>query len=275
MFSWRLLLATGEARYADEMERALYNAIAGSTSADGREFFYANPLASSGRDRRQPWHECACCPTNVVRLVASLEHYVATGDEHGIQLHLLAAATIEAEAAALEIATEYPWDGRVEITVRRPVEGFELALRVPGWCREATIEGSIVGPGYARLRRDWRDGDRVVFDLAMPPRLVAAHPRVDAVRGCAALARGPVVYCVEQADHEAPVEDLRLDPARPPTLNRDRLQGVARFASAAPDALYADYAPAPPANAETALIAIPYFRWANRGPGAMRVWIPI
>lgn len=256
MFNWRLLLATSEPRYAVEMERALYNAIAVGVGEDGRSFFYANPLASSGGFERQPWFDCCCCPTNVSRFVASLHPYVATGDERSIQLHLLASAKIDSPAAELEIETDYPWDGHVEITVRRPVEGFELAVR-----------------GDARFSP--RDGERIELDLPMPVRVVSAHPRVDAVRGQVALARGPVVYCVEQANHDVPVDDLRIDPERPPEAENGQLIGVARVAPPAGDVLYPEYAPPSPATAETRLTAIPYFRWANRGPGPMRVWIPI
>ena len=255
MFSWRMLLATGEPRFADEMERALYNGIAVGVGESGRDFFYANPLATDGGVARRPWFACCCCPTNIARFAASLHHYVATGDERSIQLHLLAAGRVSSPAAELEIETDYPWDGRVEITVRRPVEGFELSVR------------------QARLTP--RDGERVALDLELPPRLIAAHPRVDAVRGQVALARGPVVYCVEQADHSVPLDQLRIDPDRPLQAEDGRLTGVATVAPAAGDVLYAEYAPPSHATAETRLTAIPYFRWANRGPGAMRVWIPI
>ena len=252
MFNWRLLLATGELRFVDEMERALYNAIAVGVGEDGRTFFYANPLASYGGVERRPWFACCCCPTNVARFAASLQHYVATGDDRSIHLHLLANARIVAPAAELQVETAYPWDGRVEITVRRPVDGFEL-----------TVRGERFTP---------RDGETVVLDVAMPVRLITAHPRVDAARGQVALARGPVVYCVEQADHDVVLDDLRIDPERPPTAQNGRLEGVAGVVPAAGDVLYGEYAPA---TAETRLIAIPYFRWANRSPGAMRVWIPI
>ena len=270
MFNWRLLLATGEARFADEMERALYNAIAGSTGPGGDTFFYSNPLEVRARFVRQPWFACACCPTNLVRLLASLQHYVATGDATTIQLHQLAAGRVESGAAVLEIATRYPWDGRVEIAVRRPVAGFELAVRVPEWCRSATVDGVAVEPGYARVRP--ADGDVVTLELDMPVRAIAAHPRVDAVRGCVALARGPVVYCVEGPA----LDELRLDPARLPVPDGDdRLRGRAVVAAPAPDALYRDYMPAGEAVGETDVVAIPYFRWANTDAEGMRVWVPL
>jgi DUF1680 family protein len=304
LWNWRLLLATGRGRYADEMERALYNAIAVSTSLDGCHFTYSNPLhlraGHDGSDEDSPserlsWFTCACCPPNLARLVASLHHYVATRDEDGIQLHLLAAGRAESRVAggpvALSVSTDYPWDGRVEIAVDGPAAEWTLSLRVPTWCEGATVtvdgEPAAAAPdehGYLRLRRAWRGAERVVLELPMPVRVVAPHPRVDAVRGCVALARGPVVYCIEQADHPdgVPVEDLRLDPAAPPAPAGPNaelgvpvtLSGPATVLTHAPDNLYGTFEARPAPAAPATITAIPYFRWANRGPNAMRVWIP-
>jgi DUF1680 family protein len=261
MWNWRLLLATGRGRYADEMERVLHNAISVSTSLDGCRFTYSNPLQlRTGGDAftRHAWFPCACCPPNIARLVASLHHYVATSDDEGVQLHLLAPGRIETEAGALTVATEYPWDGRVEIAVESSAE-WTLALRIPGWCEGATVDGEPATPGddgYVRLRRRWETGSTVQLELPMPVRVLQPHPRVDAVRGCVALARGPLVYCLEQADHDVELEDLRLDPAEPPVAGPPNPElGV-------------------PVTLVGPVTAIPYFRWANRGPGAMRVWIP-
>jgi DUF1680 family protein len=137
---------------------------------------------------------------NRARLVASLHHYVATGDERGVQLHLLAAGRVAAGPATLDVTTDYPWDGRVEIAVDGPAGEWELALRIPAWCQRASVtvdgrdEDAVADEqGYVRLRRTWNGPSRVVLELDMPVRLIAAHPRVDAVRGCVALARGPLV----------------------------------------------------------------------------------
>ena len=299
MWGWRLLLATGHGRYADEMERTLHNAVAVSTARDGCHFSYSNPLhLRSGHDgsdedapsERLPWFSCACCPPNLARLVASLQHYVATRDDEGVQLHLLAAGRIESERGSLTVATEYPCDGRVELAVDGPPGEWTLSLRIPAWCEgaTATIHGEPVAAarderGYLRVRRAWDGPSRVVLELPMPVRVLRPHPRIDAVRGCVALARGPLVYCVEQADHpaEVPVEDLRLDTATPPAPAAPNpelgvpvtLAGPATVATGHPDGLYAAE-PAQPAAAPATLTAIPYFRWANRGANAMRVWIP-
>jgi hypothetical protein len=306
LWSWRLLLATGERRYADEMERALFNGIAVSTSLDGCHFTYSNPLhLRSGHEgsnedspsERLSWFACACCPPNLARLVASLHHYLATRDDDGIQLHLIAPGRIETTTpdgrpVSVTVSTHYPWDGRVELAVDGPESEWTLSVRVPGWCEDATLSLDVEPvpaqadeQGYLRLRRAWDSTTRVVLDLPMPVRVLTPHPRVDAVRGCVALARGPVVYCIEQADHPAdvPVEDLRVDPASPPQPDgEDRelgvpvtLVGPASLQRSLPEDLYQALdrrAPAPPADAT--LTAVPYFRWGNRGPNPMRVWIP-
>jgi DUF1680 family protein len=297
-WNWRMLLATGGSRYADEMERALYNAVAGSTSLDGTHFFYSNPLhLRTGHDgshedapsQRLPWYSCACCPPNLARLVASLHGYTATTDDTGLQVHLYSAGAVRAEVDGVRIEvvtrTDYPWDGRVELTVTGsgPVD---LSLRVPDWCAEPSllVDGVPLDvtpdDGYLRLRRDWSAGVTVVLDLAMPVRVVTAHPRVDAVRGCVALARGPLVYCVEQADLPADVvlEDVRIDPAAAVVHTALPAVPVAlttegAILSPGGDALYRTGVPENAATPLT-LTAVPYFLWGNRSPGPMRVWIP-
>ncbi len=293
--NWRLLLATGEGRYADEMERALYNVIAGSTALDGTHFFYSNPLhLRTGHDgshedapsRRLPWYSCACCPPNLARLVASLSGYVATTDHGGLQVHLYTAGelrtTVDGADVHVGTRTEYPWDGRIELTVTTDV-ALTLALRVPGWASGALVDGepADVRDGYAEVRRDWSGGTTVTLDLPMPGRVVRPHPRIDAVRGCVAVTRGPLVYCLEQADlpEGVTLEDVRVDPAA--RLAEGQLPDVPVTLTArgsvevpASDELYPGE-PAPAAGERVELTAIPYFLWGNRAPGPMRVWIPV
>ncbi|WP_410611697.1 glycoside hydrolase family 127 protein [Amycolatopsis sp. lyj-109] len=293
-WNWRLLLATGEGKYADEMERALYNAVAGSTALDGTHFFYANPLhLRTGHDgshedapsRRLPWYSCACCPPNLARLVASLSGYVATTDPGGLQVHLYAAGSIQTTVDGVDVRVEtrtgYPWDGRVELTVTTPTP-LMLSLRVPGWAEVALIDGvpAEVRDGYAEVRRDWTAGTTVTLELPMPARVVRPHPRIDAVRGCVAVTRGPLVYCLEQADLPEGVilEDVRIDPAA--SFSSGPLPDVpvaltahGRVEVPASAELYGAGAGAPGEPVE--LTAIPYFLWGNREPGPMRVWIPV
>jgi DUF1680 family protein len=309
MWSWRLLLATGPARYADAMERLLYNAIAGALSIDGRNFFCANPLQvravhdGTGEyescDRR-PWFSCACCPPNLARLMASLHHYVATTDKHGLQLHLFAPARVTATLPGagevrLEMVTSYPWDGSVELTVDGHEAEWELSLRVPAWSLGPSVTVDCVafdgGPdtlGYFRVRRRWAGRSRVTLELPMPADLVRTNPRVDAVRGCVAMVRDPLVYCVEQVDQVVNVDDLHLDTSTAvglagPVVELGAPVSLVATGYASPpgtDALYYVDGPLRHGAARDVrertvpITAVPYFSWANRGSNAMRVWLP-
>ncbi|GGJ65891.1 hypothetical protein GCM10010121_090750 [Streptomyces brasiliensis] len=292
---WRMLLATGEARYAEEMERTLLNAIAASTSHTGTAFFYSNPLqlrtghegsTEDAPSERLSWYKCACCPPNIARLLASVHSYAATADGTGLQLHLLTAGTFTGPALSATVQTGYPWDGDLVVTA---TGSGELAVRVPAWADGATVTVTggelLAGPTPGEyLRVSCSDGATVHLSLPMTPRLVRADERADAVRGCVSVHRGPLVYCVEQADLPAGilVEQLRLAPSATVidevpddgvTPVRLRLTGVARR----PDTdLYAPYDPARATeDTPVSFTAIPYHSWANRGPGAMRVWLPL
>ncbi len=234
MAAWRLTLATGEPRFADHAERALFNVVATSVAPGGRRFLYVNPLQSRaglpepGQDEapfrkdtpRAPWFWVACCPTNVARLLASLGGYVATTDDQGLQLHQYATGAIRAVVAdaltRLRVRTDYPWTGRVEVEVLESGPApWTLSLRVPGWAGSATIQvvtgrpdERTAGPtevrqGTAQVRRRWAVGDVVVLELEVSARATVADPRVDALRGTLAVERGPLVYCAERPGDEA------------------------------------------------------------------------
>ena len=308
MLSWRLLLATGEARFADAIERTLLNAVLPGVGLDGTSFFYTNPLhlrerpeltgvASGGR---RPWYPCACCPPNVMRTISSFEHLLATTDGSGIAIAQYATATIDAAPAVgsvgLRVTTDYPSDGRIAIEVTRaPEQPWTLRLRIPAWAAGATVrvDGDATAapaePGWHGLERPWRVGDRVLLDLPMPPRLIVADARIDAVRGCAAIERGPLVYCVEQADvpDGASIEDVALvgsvrdrSEVVPLDAELEGHLGISLEATIAPGGRgawpYREARSAPDARAgdDVRLLATPYFAWANRTPGAMRVWLP-
>lgn len=182
LWSWRMLLITGAARYADLLEHTLYNAVLPGIGLEGRSYFYENPLAEDGTHRRQPWFDCACCPPNVARLLAALPGYVVTVADDGLWLHLYAAGRLDAwlpdgRRVRLRLETRYPWDGEVGLEV--DAAGLlTLFLRAPGWCEGAaalTVNGEPVpepvAPGsYAAVRRAWRRGDVVRLRLPMPAR---------------------------------------------------------------------------------------------------------
>jgi uncharacterized protein len=291
-WNWRMLLATGEARHADLIERTLYNGFLAGLALDGGGYAYVNPLQlrEGMPGVRHSWFPCACCPPNVMRLLASLHHYLATADDSGVQLHQYVGGTVRAGEVALRVRTAYPWGGRVEIEVEETVaQPWALSLRVPGWCAGGRVDGEAVQPGYARLKRSWAAGDRVTLELPMPPRLTAPHPRIDAVRGCLAIERGPLVYCLEGADAPAgaSIDDVLLDAGCPleDAPRPELLDGVVAVSATGrhrPAAGWQDTWPYASPNGRVgredgppvSLLAVPYALWGNRGDGPMRVWTP-
>ncbi len=296
MWNWRMLLVTGEARFADLFERTLYNGFLSGLSLDGRTFFYVNPLQSRGGHARASWDPVACCPPNIMRTLASLHHYLATSSDDGIQLHQYASATLRIARpdgpVELRVETAYPSQGTVEIEiVDCPDEEWTLALRIPAWARTATIDGSAVDAGgYAEVRRRWRRGTKLVLDLDVSPRLTAPSPRIDAVRGCVAIERGPLVYCIEGGDLAASVDlgDLRIDREQRvedsgPIESLAGLPGVSATGEVVnldgwQHSEYRDLrevVATSGASQVASLSAVPYFAWGNRDAGgSMRVWLP-
>ena len=289
----RLALLYGDTRYADVLERALYNGVLSGVSQDGTKFFYVNPLESAGTHHRSPWFGCACCPPNVTRTLAALGGYAyATGpDSLYVNLYIQgsAKAKVGGVPVTLKVTTDYPWDGKVrlELAPATPAK-FALRLRVPGWCGNASVKvnrravsAPTVGNGYLVLDREWKRGDRVELDLPMPVQKVAANPNVKADQGLLAIQRGPIVYCLEQCDQTEPLASFWLPPEAGLKARResDLLGGVVTVTG---EALATSpqkwgrnlYQPAP-ASRRVTLKAIPYYAWDNRQPGAMRVWLPV
>jgi hypothetical protein len=304
MLSWRLLLITGESRFADLIERTLYNAFLAGVGADGESFFYVNPLQARAPIGRHAWFDCACCPPNVMRMMSSLEHYLATWTEAGLQVHQYMPGTIRAVLASgqqlsLELVTSYPYDEEICIRVTEaPAGRAELALRIPAWAAGATVtvagraaEAAPADDGYLHLDRSWAAGDEVVLRLPLNVRAMAGDPRVDAVRGCVAFERGPLVYCFEGVDLPArsSTQDLTVSkslaarPGEPMTIGGQTVTPLAvraniRSGQASTGWLYREAGrsggPTPPAP-DTEIRAVPYYAWANRGPTDMRVWAPV
>ena len=304
-WNWRLLLATGDTRFADLLEKTVYNGFAASTGTDGTSFFYSNPLqvreqheASDEEEsgRRLPWYACACCPPNVMRLVAAMQHYIASTDQHGgVQLHQYTDADLELRTAAgnvkLSMRTRYPWAGTVEIQVTdSAIAPWALSLRVPAWAGDPrlTLNGQDIGcdvaDGYIRIERVWAAADTLVLDLEMPTQITSADPRVDACRGCVAIERGPLVYCIEAADNEGiDLAAVALDTAQQlplttidgwPQAQAIRLAGAIRTYPHDQHTLYRPAARGEVMETQVQLTAIPYYLWANRASGPMRVWLP-
>jgi hypothetical protein len=301
MLSWRLLLATGESRFADLAERTLYNVVATSPSPDGRAFFYANPLHQrvpgvipspdtvsqrASSSLREPWFAVSCCPTNVARTFASLGAYLATADDRGLQIHQYADSRISASIgdgrrAGAEVTTRYPSDGNISVRITE-TDGspWTLTLRVPEWSADAWLtdggERRRVGPGSVSVERVFAPGDQIELELSTTPRWTFPDPRIDSIRGSVAVEQGPLVLCVESIDlpDGHGVDTLRVDPEAGLEVRDDRVTATGRVIAVgdqpwpyigSPTALTGETIPVP---------MIPYHQWANRGPSTMRVWQP-
>lgn len=300
MCARRMLDLELDGSHADVMERALYNNVLAGLALDGRTFFYVNPLevvpavAKRRHDthlvktQRVPWFGCACCPPNVARLLASIGGYACSRVAGGIALHLYFGGSVATELDGAEvrlaIRTHYPWEGRVEVEFASASEAeFTLHLRIPGWCRTMRLEvnGTEVGvemvSGYARLRRRWRRGDCIVLDLPMPVERVRADARVTSAAGQVVLQRGPIVYCLEEADNGPNLAALSLPRAAAlaarfaPDLLGGCVVVEGEAQRVAPGA--ALYSMDEPAFWAARFRAVPYALWANRGEGEMRVWL--
>jgi DUF1680 family protein len=304
LWNWRMLQVTGEAKYADVLERTLYNAVLAGVSLDGTRFFYTNtlrqldtmPAPLRWSRSREEWISCYCCPPNVARTVAQVNTYAYGRSDRGVWVHLFGGGTLDTtlpdgRRVTLKQETDYPWDGRVMLAMESAPEGeVSLFLRVPGWADGATLAvngkpvAATVGR-YAEVRRAWKTGDVIELTLPMRPRLVEAHPLVEEARNQVAVIRGPLVYCLESTDLPKGVGvqavALPRDVKLTPRFGRDLLGGVAVLegkaeASAEPawgDELYREFKPSAPRPIDVKLI--PYYAWGNRGRSEMTVWMPL
>jgi len=307
MWAWRQLLRTGDAAFADQLEHVLHNAVLAGVSLEGDEWFSANPLAFAalqehdpwGADRlaedmagpfplrRRPWRDVTCCPTNMVRMLASLPGYVYAFDRerNDLWINLFTASTVEHGGWRVTQRTDHPWNGRVEIVVDQAPRGSRaLVLRIPGWCRPLAGSGDgadALEPGtYSVLRRTWKPGDSVVLDLQMEPEALVCDPRVVENRGAVALRRGPVVFCFEGADNpDVDLRDVAVDPGSFTVEEQsDLLDGVVVLrgkgatGAGGRGPLYRPVGAGGPPPVPVALAAIPYYAWANRGLHPMTVW---
>lgn len=301
-FARRMLQIQPKSEYADVMELAMYNTVLSGMALDGKSFFYVNPLeadpAACRADERlrhvepvrQKWFGCACCPPNIARIVGSAGAYAFTENESVLFTHLYMGGELATRRGLrLTLESGLPWAGEAKMTVHGSCpQRYTLAFRAPGWCKSP----EFIGPqgmerrekdGYVYFTGQWKDGDTVTVRLPMEVRLIAANPRVREDMGKAAVTRGPLCYCLEQADNGENLHLLRVDPAG---AGRARLEPIAiggremtaitlpGFRQEPPErgaALYADYAPAKEAPA--ALKFVPYYAWANRGEGEMAVWV--
>jgi uncharacterized protein len=300
----RLFLLHGDSRYIDVLERTLYNGLLSGVSLDGKTFFYPNPLESNGQHQRSPWFGVACCPGNITRFMPSMPGYVYAqrGDSVYVNLFVGSTADIAMDGdrhVRIVQDTRYPWDGDVRLTLTPAVPGrFTLRVRIPGWARNEASPGGLyryvdtiddpvtlavdgervplaMEKGYAVVTRQWRAGDLVRLHLPMPVRRVLANQAVAADRGRVALQRGPIVFAAEWPDNpDGHVRNLLLrdDVPLSARFRPDLLNGVEVITGRA--TAYVTQPSGEVVARAQRVTAIPYYAWANRGPGEMTVWIP-
>lgn len=304
MFARRMLEMEADSHYADVMERALYNTVLGGMALDGKHFFYVNPLEVHPKTLafnhiydhvkpvRQRWFGCACCPPNIARVLTSLGHYIYTVRPDALLINLYVgndvAIPVGDNILQLRISGNYPWHEQVKIEITSPVPvTHTLALRLPDWCAEPAVSlngQAITGEvsrGYLYLNRSWQEGDTLTLTLPMPVRRVYGNPQVRQQAGKVALQRGPLIYCLEEADNGANLHNLSL-----PQDSAFRVfEGKGIFAHKMliqaegigcqekdTDALW-QYDHSPVERQPRTLTFIPWFSWANRGEGEMRIWV--
>ncbi|WP_222912831.1 beta-L-arabinofuranosidase domain-containing protein [Natrinema sp. SYSU A 869] len=286
----RLFELTGEAKYADLIERTLYNGFLAGVSLDGTEFFYENPLESDGDHHRKGWFTCACCPPNAARLLASLGEYIYSQRESELYVNQYVSSTVTTTVgdATVKLSQDssLPWSGGVAIDVDADGASVPLRLRIPEWTESTTVtvngeplEASVPSEGYLELEREWTD-DRIELTVDQTVTQLEAHPDVAADAGRVALKRGPLVYCLEAVDNDRPLHQYEDPSSAVSTEYRpDLLEGatVIEGEASVPDREGWDdelYRPASEtARERTEFTAVPYYAWDNRDPGSMRVWI--
>jgi DUF1680 family protein len=306
LWNWRMLQLTGDARYTDIVELALYNSVLSGVSMDGNKFFYTNPLAAS---TELPYHlrweggrssyisKSNCCPPNTVRTLAEVSDYMYSLGKETIYINMygsnrLSTHLTDGSVIKLEQQTNYPWDGNIVIALQEvPSKPFHLLLRIPGWCKKASIKinGKMSAQGlnggqYAPLLRNWKTGDKIELQLDMPVTLLESNPLVEETRNQVAVKKGPIVYCLESADLKPgqQVFDIAIPantqwqavPAKIDNGNIMALQGTARMIQHNDwnNNLYKEV------NTKMQPVSIrmiPYYAWANRGETDMTVWLPL
>jgi DUF1680 family protein len=300
----RMFLLHGDSKYIDILERTLYNGLLSGVSLSGDRFFYPNPLASMGQHQRSAWFGCACCISNMTRFLPSMPGYVYAQDKNNLYVNLFVGSTSSIQLPAGKITliqqTDYPWNGKVDITVNpAKAAAFALHVRIPEWAKGQPLPGDLyrdkdssstpvsitlngkavkytLVKGYAVFDRSWKAGDKISINFPMEVQKILANINVKEDKNRFALERGPIMYCLEGPDNkDATVQNIVVD--KNAVINAmykpDMLNGVTVLqmdGSSASRQLNSDQL----INAEQTVTAIPYYAWANRGPSEMTVWIP-
>lgn len=297
MWNHRMFLLHGDAKYMDVVERVIYNGFLSGISLSGDHFFYVNPLAWDGKSAfnrhlvgRQPWFDCSCCPSNVVRFLPSLPGYMYATSDQGLYVNLYIGGQAKVDLPQGDVTvtqtTDYPWDGHIIIDIAPDSpQTFALYLRIPGWAHNEVVPSDlyhysddldpsdsirlsvngepvsfVTERGYAAIERTWQPGDRVDLDLRLNVRRVASHAAVESNAGRVAIERGPIIYCWEFADNQGEPDNVRIakDIEFTPAYDPSFLGGATLLTTQVDG---------------HSLTLIPYHLWAHRGDGPMAVWL--
>ena len=305
LFNWRMFALTGDARYTDVVELALYNSVLSGISLSGDKFFYTNPLAASNdfpyqlrwMGGRIPYIRISnCCPPNTVRTITEVSDYAYSLSDNAVWCNLFGSSQLQTtlkngQAVSLQQESNYPWDGNVKITVEQlPADDFSLRLRLPSWCSEAKlfINGKATpyttDKGYVNINRKWKKGDIITWNMAMPTELLESNPLVEETRNQVAVKRGPMVYCLESNDMPsgARVFDVAIPSTAtfkptPTTLDNAPITALETTGVRINDQQWDKtlYRPVSKQKKTIPLKLIPYYAWSNRGPSEMTIWVPI
>ncbi|MGS2761108.1 aceric acid hydrolase [Sinomicrobium sp. M5D2P9] len=303
LWNWRMLQLTGEAKYADIVELALYNSVLSGISIKGKEFLYTNPLlVSADLPFEQRWGNTRqgyialsnCCAPNVTRTLAEVNNYAYSISGEGLYVNLYGSNTLntalpDGTEIIVEQQTDYPWDGKITLTIKKTsATPYSLFLRIPGWCKETSIQVNgkeitqDLRPGtYAKVSRKWKRGDEIVLNLPMPVTLMEANPLVEETRNQVAVKRGPLVYCLESEDlpGDTRINEIALDPEAGFDLDKQLMANrqvvILKTTAGIKNREWKKslYRPLEKEEKGIAVKFVPYFTWGNRGVGEMAVWM--
>ena len=306
LFNWRMLQVTGNAKYADVLETALYNSVLSGVSLDGKRFFYTNPLRISSNfpytlrwpKERTEYISCYCCPPNTVRTLCEVQDYAYSISNNALWCNLYGGSQLETllngkDKVKLTQTTDYPWDGTIKIYIEKAPKGktFSLNLRIPAWCDKAVVKvngqefQSENKPNtYTSLSREWKKGDVVELILDMPAKLIESNPLVEETRNQTTVKRGPLVYCLENMDVEGNkgIDNVMIPADIQFTTRKVTIAGSpvvvldakARLTDEASwkNTLYREVGKS---DKSVNITLIPYYAWGNRGKSDMTVWMPL
>jgi len=268
----RMNMMSGDSKYADILERSLYNGVISGVSLQGDRFFYDNPMESDGTSHRQEWYDCSCCPTQISRIIPSIGDYMYAMDDHRILVNLYAESNADIPltngSVKIEQIANYPWDGKVSIRVFPSVnQDFELLLRIPGWCRSfsASINNLVIKDlefenGYLIVSQNWKSGDEIILNLDMPVETIQSIDKVKENKGKAAIQRGPLVYCFEETDNKENFDQVIIKQDSQFVVENNDTDNISVIKVV-------------DSQNNITFRAVPYHFWDNRDPGRMKVWV--